>query len=254
VDPFDKDVRSTRWSPGLNHHVFECFEQVRIINLVDRPDRRREMVGELNRIGGLAPNIGFYEAHRPTEAGGFPSVGARGCFESQLAVLRSARDEKVQSLLLLEDDLDFTRDGRARLDVLMPELFSRQWDFFYGAHLLPPNGRRGLVDVAPDEPVLTASFLAFAGPVLEPLVHFLEGILTRPPGSPDFGPMHVDGAYTVFRSLHPELATFAAFPPLGRQRSSPSDITPSNMLLDRWSTTRHIAAVLRRGYNALRRY
>jgi hypothetical protein len=169
-------------------------------------------------------------------------------------VLRSARDAKVQSLLLLEDDLDFTRDGRARLSSLMPELFSRRWDFFYGAHLLPANGRQGLVDVPPDEPVLTASFLAFAGPVLEPLVDFLEGILTRPPGSPDFGPMHVDGAYTVFRSLHLELVTFAAFPPLGRQRSSPSDITPSNMLLDRWGTTRRIAAVLRRGYNMLRRY
>jgi hypothetical protein len=238
----------------LIHHVFECFEQVRIINLVDRPDRRREMVGELNRIGGLAPNVGFYDAHRPTDAGGFPGIGARGCFESHLGVLRSARDAKVQNLLLLEDDLDFTRDGRARLSSLMRELFSRRWDFFYGAHLLAANGRQGLVDVPPDEPVLTASFLAFAGPVLEPLVDFLEGILTRPPGSPDFGPMHVDGAYTVFRSLHPELVTLAAFPPLGRQRSSPSDITPSNMLLDRWSTTRRIAAVLRRGYNMLRRY
>jgi hypothetical protein len=238
----------------LNHHVFECFEQVRIINLVDRPDRRREMIGELNRIGGLAPNIGFFEAHRPTDPGGFPSIGARGCFESQLAVLRSARDANVQSLLLLEDDVDFTRDGRARLSGLLPELFSRRWEFFYGAHLLPANGRRGLADVPPEEPVLTASFVGFAGAVLEPLVDFLEGILMRPPGSPDFGPMHVDGAYTVFRSLHPELVTLAAFPTLGRQRSSPSDITPGHMLLDRWSGTRPLARLLRRGYNALRRY
>jgi glycosyl transferase, family 25 len=239
---------------SLNHHVFERFEQVRIINLVDRPDRRREMVGELNRIGGLAPNIDFHDAHRPTEAGGFPNIGARGCFESHLGILRSARDANVQSLLLLEDDLDFTRDGRSRLDGLMPELFSRRWDFFYGAHLLAANGRRGLVDVPPEKPVLTTSFVGFTGAVLEPLVDFLEGLLTRPPGSPDFGPMHVDGAYTVFRSLHPGLVTVAAFPALGRQRSSPSDVTPSNMLLDRWGTTRRVAAVLRRGYNVLRRY
>ena len=238
----------------MNRHVFDCFEQVRIINLVDRPDRRREMIRELKRLGGLAPNIEFYEAHRPADPGGFPGIGARGCFESHLAVLRSARDAKAQNLLMLEDDLDFTRDGRARLDKLLPELFRQRWDFFYGAHLLPANARRGLVEVPAEQPVLTASLVAFSGDVLQPLVEFLEGILGRPPGSPDYGPMHVDGAYTVFRSLNPELVTFAAFPTLGRQRSSPSDITPSNMLLDRWSGTRHIAAFLRRGYNALRRY
>jgi len=107
--------------------------------------------------------------------------------------------------------------------------------------------------VPADEPVVTASFVGIAGGVLGPLVNFLEGVLTRPPGSADYGPMHVDGAYTVFRMLNPELVTLAAFPTLGRQRSSPSDITPSEMLLDRWSGTRHIASLLRRGYNALRR-
>jgi hypothetical protein len=237
----------------LSHHVFDRFEQVRIINLADRADRRREMIGELKRLGGVAPNIGFYDAQRPSDPGGFPSHGARGCFESHLGVLRSARDAKAQSLLLLEDDLDFTRDGRARLDGLMPELFGRSWDIFYGAHLLSADGRRGLAAVPADEPVVTASFVGFAGSVLPRLVEFLEGVLTRAPGSPDYGPMHVDGAYTVFRLLNPQTVTLAAFPTLGRQRSSPSDITPSEMLLDRWSGTRHIASLLRRGYNALRR-
>jgi glycosyl transferase family 25 len=232
--------------------VFDRFEQVRIINLVDRVDRRREMIGELNRLGGLAPNTGFYEARRPLDSGGFPSVGARGCFESHLAVLRAARDAKAQNLLILEDDLDFTRDSRARMSRIVTELFSRHWDFFYGAHLLSANGRRGLVEVPADEPVLTASFIGIAGGVLESLVGFLEALASRPPWSLDYGPMHVDGAYTVFRSLHPELVTLAAFPVLGRQRSSPSDITPSNMLLDRWKATRAIAALLRRGYNRLR--
>jgi hypothetical protein len=238
----------------LGDHIFERFERVRIINLVDRPDRRREMLRELDRLGGFPPNVGFHEAHRPINAGGFPSIGARGCFESHLGVLRSARDAKVQSLLILEDDLDFTRDARPRSGELVPELFRHHWEFFYGAHLLPANGRRGLVQVPAQEPVLTASFVAFEGRVLEPLVDFLEGILTRPAGSPEFGPMHVDGAYTVFRLLHPLCVTFAAFPPLGRQRSSPSDITPGNMLLDKWSTTRPFAALLRRAYNTLRRY
>jgi glycosyl transferase family 25 len=76
----------------LSGHILDRFEQVRIVNLVDRPDRRREVIAELDRIGGMAPNISFYDAHRPDDTGGFPSLGARGCFESHLAVLRSARD------------------------------------------------------------------------------------------------------------------------------------------------------------------
>ena len=232
---------------------FDLFEQVRIINLVDRPDRRREMVAQLDRMGALASNVEFYDAHRPSKAAGFPGLGARGCFESHLSVLRAARDAQARSLLLLEDDLDFTRDGRERLSGVLDDLARRSWDFFYGAHVLENDGRRGLLEIAADEPVMTASCLAFSGEVIPEVVDFLEGILTRPAGSPDYGPMHVDGAYTVFRMLNPDRRTFAAFPTLGRQRSSPSDITPGSMPLDRWSLTRPLAALLRRGYNLLRR-
>lgn len=204
-------------------------------------------------MGARASNVEFYDAHRPSKAAGFPGLGARGCFESHLSVLRAARDAQAKSLLLLEDDLDFTRDGRERLGGLLDDLAGRSWDFFYGAHVLGTDGRRGLVEIPADEPVLTASCLAFSGEVIPEVVDFLEGILTRPAGSPDYGPMHVDGAYTVFRMLNPDCRTFAAFPTLGRQRSSPSDITPGRMLLDRWTVTRPVAALLRRGYNLLRR-
>ena len=237
----------------MSGHVFGPFDQVRIINLVDRPDRRREMVRELERLGVMPANAAFYDAHRPGDAGSFPSIGARGCFESHLALLRNARDAGAGSLMILEDDLDFARDARQRLAGLIPELFARHWDMFHGAHLLPAGGRDGLAQVPSDESVITASFVGFNGEVLGPLVEFLEAMLRRPAGSPDYGPMHVDGAYTVFRLLHPQRTTFAAFPTLGRQRSSPSDITPSRMLLDRWSGTRPLASLLRRGYNALRR-
>ena len=65
--------------------------------------------------------------------------------------------------------------------------------------------------------------------------------------------MHVDGAYAVFQQRHPGLRRFAAFPPLGQQRSSPSDITPSNHLLDRIPATRGLARALRRVRNAVTR-
>jgi hypothetical protein len=60
---------------------------------------------------------------------------------------------------------------------------------------------------------------------LAPLVEYLEGCLVRPPGDPVGGPMHVDGALTMFRAAHPELITLIAQPSLAGQRSSRSDIT-----------------------------
>jgi hypothetical protein len=65
--------------------------------------------------------------------------------------------------------------------------------------------------------------------------------------------MHVDGAYTVFRELNPAHATFVAFPALGRQRSSRSDISPAGGIFDRWAIMRSVGASLRRGYNWLQR-
>lgn len=231
--------------------LFAIFHRVRIINLVDRPDRRRQMAAQLAHMGEVSGTVDFFDAHRPRDRGDFPSLGARGCFESHLSVLRSARDDGVGSLLILEDDFDFSAEGQRRSSEILGQLGTERWDFFYGAHVMPGNGRRGLLSIAPDEPVVTASFLAFSGRVIAPVVDFLEGMLLRPAGSVDYGPMHVDGAYTVFRMLHPQYRTLAAFPPLGHQRSSRSDITPSNMILDRWALTRPIGGMLRRLYNAV---
>lgn len=229
-------------------HLLASFDQVRIINLVDRTDRRREISAQLKRVGGLTDNIAFFEAQRPTSCGGFESIGARGCFESHLSILRAARNARAGSVLIIEDDFDFTRDGSARARELLPELFEAQWDLFYGAHGLAGKQRRDLALVPSDEPIQTTSFVAFNGRVLDDLVAFLDGLLTRPPGSPDHGPMHVDGAYNVFRMLNPARLCLATFPPLGKQRSSASDVTPSNMLLDRSTATRGIANVLRRAH------
>lgn len=232
---------------------FGLFDRVRVINLADRTDRKREMQAQLARTGLEHPAVAFYEARRPRSAGGFPSVGARGCFDSHLTILQQAVRDGVNSLLIIEDDFDFTGDGIKRAKALTDELAAQEWDIFYGAHVLDHGGRNGIVQLSPDEPVLTASFVAFHGSVLPKLVTFLEGILRRPPGSPEYGPMHVDGAYTVFRHSHPECRTLAAFPSLGRQRSSTSDISPRRTFLDRLPLMKALTGLLRRGWNWVQR-
>lgn len=229
--------------------LFEPFDLVKIINLVERPDRRREMEHQIARVGASGASVRFFDAHRPKTSGEFPSVGARGCFESHLSVLREARDSNAANLLLLEDDFDFSRDGQERAPAVLAQLSGVNWDFFYGAHVLQGDDGNELSVVSPQTPIVTASFVGFSGRVLSPLVEFLESILKRPAGSPEYGPMHVDGAYTVFRRLNPAFITLAAFPPLGRQRSSRSDITPRDIILDRWKVTSNAASLVRKAYN-----
>ncbi len=49
-------------------------------------------------------------------------------------------------------------------------------------------------------------------------------LLTRKAGDPDGGPMHIDGAYSVYRKINPSVITLYAAPALGYQRSSRTDI------------------------------
>ena len=61
--------------------------------------------------------------------------------------------------------------------------------------------------------------------VVEALIPYLETIAAREPGSPDGGPMHVDGAYSWFRRTHPQFRTLVATPQIVMQRASHSDIS-----------------------------
>ncbi len=203
------------------------FDRVVIINLAERTDRRREVTREIERIGGFDRRIGFFDAIRPPDRGPFRSVGARGCFMSQLGVLREARDAGVQSLLILEDDVDFARDFAASGSGRLARLAGGRCDMLYGAYevrggsVLPPEGE----PLDPNVELMLACFVGIRGAILGRLVEFLEGLLGREEGSPEFGPMDVDGAYSVFRRLNPDIVTYAAAPQLARQRSSRSDIT-----------------------------
>ena len=73
---------------------------------------------------------------------------------------------------------------------------------------------------------MTTHFYAVNGRIFDRLLRFLEELQRRPPGHPDGGPMHLDGAYSTFRDQNPDVVTLIASPNLGWQRTSRSDITP----------------------------
>ena len=94
--------------------VLEQFDRVRIVNLASRKDRRREMDSELAKVRLAGdPRVSYFPAFRPDDAGQFTSIGARGVYESQKAILREAA-AAGESVLKLEDDCVFVRAHRIR--------------------------------------------------------------------------------------------------------------------------------------------
>ena len=200
------------------------FAHIFIINLEHRADRRKEISKQLALINLNfdSPNVDLFKAIRPSDAGGFESIGARGCFLSHLGVLRQAMS--LGNVLVLEDDLDFVPNVEVLLGRALVEL-PHNWGIFYGGcvtDLRPSNA--SVTRVPPSASLGTSHFVAFNGHVIALLVKYLEAILLRPTGHIDGGPMHVDGAYSRFRADHPELLVFAAIPELGYQRPSRTDI------------------------------
>ncbi|MBI5263394.1 MAG: LPS biosynthesis glycosyltransferase [Bradyrhizobium sp.] len=203
------------------------------------------MKRELERIGWQAD---FFETEKPSDAAGFPSVGARGCFESHLAVLR--RNRGVDRLVVLEDDVNFARDFGHLWSEAERELERVDWSICYLGHQLPVE-KFGLILLDSSQAVRCSHFLMFNGLSLAQIIAELEVIYSRPPGHPDGGPMHVDGAYSTIRAQRPHLKTYAYVPSLGYQRSSRTDIADDKWF-DRSSVLRPLVDLARRAKDAFR--
>ena len=234
--------------------VFDAFERIVVINLPERTDRRREMVAELRKanIDAIDPRLQFYPAIRPSVPGLFPSLGARGCFESHLGVIRAAIRDRLHSVLILEDDLALTPAACVEQRRMFERVAGDGWDFAYPGHFLPtPDAPSAPAWAQTDSPLVCAHFYGLHWRILPDLCRYLEACTRRPPGHPDGGPMHVDGAYSMFRARHPDVVTLISTPSLGGQRSSRSDIT-HNRWYDRQPMTRLLAGLARKGKNVLR--
>lgn len=229
--------------------LLEYFPKAFIINLPERTDRRAEMEEMLDGFG-MSPTAGgleFFPAVRPPDAGPFPSIGARGCFLSHLEALRHARDAGAERVLVMEDDLELARILGAREAEIVAALQDADWGVVYLGHLLedlPPSDGpfvRSAVHT------IGAHFYGVQQPALNAFIEFLELVLSRPPGHPEGGPMHFDGALYTFRDQK-KVATLFATPNLGTQRSSRSDITSKG-----WRERLPFVPLLRRWKNHWRR-
>jgi len=214
---------------GNVKHLIEYFDRAYIINLVDRPDRRRQVKREFRLAGISIPNekVQFYTALRPADKGRFHSVGVRGCFTSHRNVLELANREGLRNVLILEDDVSFRGVGAAFVRELTMQLSSESWDVAFLAYLLPPE--EALKDVKrpltrwPND-ILGAHFYAVNGRFIQTILQYMYECELRPRDHPLGGPMPADGAYNHVRYVMPNINLFVSVPGLAHQRSSRTDI------------------------------
>lgn len=212
----------------------EIFDRVYIINLKSREDRRKQVARELERIEISVDHdrIKFFEAVRPEDAGGFPSIGARGCFCSHLEVLKRAEKESTRAFLILEDDVVFSSAFMKAAPGVAADLKTNPWDIFYGYGAAPAasenNGACAVIP--PENNVIATHCIGFKTERAQTIYRYLEAMMARPGGSSEGGPMHVDGAYSWFRRAHPDLITLAPHTEMAQQGASRSDITRNSPL------------------------
>ena len=205
--------------------MFAQFDAIWIINLESRADRRTQMEGEIARLG-LAedPRIAFFKAIRPADRGDFTSVGARGVYESQSAILKEA-GRKQQSVLILEDDCDFTSKASSYVA-------DSTWDIVYGGYeASDPTDLHG-------SNIIGAHMMGFSARGARMISAYLDNLSytgIHPP---------IDGVYVWFRRAHPEVPVHFARPALAYQRSSRTDIA-SLAFYDRCPGLRDLAQAAR---------
>ncbi|MBF2027610.1 MAG: glycosyltransferase family 25 protein [Oscillatoriales cyanobacterium C42_A2020_001] len=233
--------------------TLDFFQRAYIVNLPERKDRRKATEKELQKVG-MQITLGrleFFPAIRPDSPNGFPSIGARGCLLSHLQILKQARDAGLTNVLIMEDDVFMDESFPEFEDALIEQLRQEKWEFAYFGYptmqpLTPP------VKFAPfHEPMLTTHCYGVNASIFDRLITFLEELQQRPPGHPDGGPMHLDGAYNMFREKNPDISALRTSSCLVAQRSSRSDVQPTSWY-ENLPVTRQLIEIARAGKTFMR--
>ena len=234
--------------------IIEYFDRTAIINLPERVDRRTETREEFKKIGWPIENekVFFFSAIKPDTPGGFPSSGVKGCFLSHMNIIKQAKHDKLANILIMEDDIAFVSDIDKIAAEAFQELDQKEWGFLYLGHEYTSDFTSGKRLELLTEPLPLAHFYAVNGTIFDRFLDFLDQVLDRPPGHPEGGPMHYDGALSTFRMQNRDINTFLIVPSLAYQRSSRTDLLPPS-LWDRWTFLSPLVNQMRKLKNALKR-
>jgi GR25 family glycosyltransferase involved in LPS biosynthesis len=223
------------------------FDVALVINLAERPDRRRLVEREFQQAGWRDYKI--FQALRFADAAGFKSSSWRGCFASHLECLRLAQERKLKNILIFEDDIALSSSIARLTPALIQTILALDWDFLYFGHELTgdiPRATRKTASIRFERyngDIQACHFYAVHSRIIPRLITHFERNQRAVPGETKFGPMSSDGAYNTFRRYNEDVTTYVANPKLGWQRPSRSNISPR--AVDSINALRPLAAMAR---------
>lgn len=205
--------------------LFEEFDQVRIINLRERTDRRAGVLKELARIGldEIAPPLSFYTAERPAPVAA-GEYAPKGSLISHREAIREALAAGAGSLLIIEDDVFFTDPPAGAVDDIIGAMRRTDWEIVYFGRL-PEEGEPSSapLNLWP-KGVIGGHFYGMTRGYMEKILAYLDSLGKPELGMGDMRPTFRDSAFGLYAEGHPDLKQYLAGPNLALQRSSRTDL------------------------------
>jgi GR25 family glycosyltransferase involved in LPS biosynthesis len=231
---------------SIEVNIVDYFDQVKIISRVSRKDRRDDTVLEFskNELPINTNKVSFFDAITPTEANGFPNPGSRGCFLSHMRVLEDANQLSLSNILILEDDIQFSKHISMYGALAAKSLKNIDWDIAYFGHTLE-DSTIGAQWLEVDSLMHLSHFYAVNQKTFEKITVFLNQLTERPAGHPRGGPMHYDGALNTFIQQNSGIKAVYFSVNLGYQRPSKTDIHELS-ILDTTPILRKMTLIARR--------
>ena len=210
--------------------LIDFFDRLYVIHLPERVDRYQSLQGELANIGIdiRDPKVRFPAPPYPTDAHGFPSIGVYSNFIRHLGILKECLADGVERVWILEDDAIFRHQVRneANQEQIIQRLSQDDWGLCFLGHKIAKHELRSYPQgLTPFQGEFQwAHCYCVHARVLPKLIAYMEETLVNPVDHPRGGKMYIDGAYNLFRRLHPEVVSLVSNPNLSSQKGSLSSL------------------------------
>lgn len=219
----------------------DYFDRIAIVYLPERKRRLKSMQRQVQRLG-IEEDVHWFKGLKFKEAGQFPKASVRGCVMSNYEILRQASEDKVDRLLLFQEDCVLSQRLIRQEQSILKELISHSWDVaYFGCQpysndqanskkvSISATHNRFFSRVSARQNIRETHFWACQGQAIPKLVEFIEASFERPMNHPDCGPTYFDGYMNEIRYRNPDLITLAAVPHLGWPLSSVSNLNPGRL-------------------------
>ena len=104
------------------------FSKIYYINMSIATDRNQKMIELFKKYNIEAFR---FEAIVPTEKGPYKNEGTRGCLLSHWEIIKKAKSENLDNVLIFEDDVEFIPEFNLKIIPILEQLKKEPWDMIY---------------------------------------------------------------------------------------------------------------------------